>query len=244
MKRVIDYNVRVRVKSDQTGVELSGVKMNINPFCEIAVEEAVRLKEKGVATAIDVVSFGQKESEEQLRHALALGCDEAWLYTSDKPLLPLTVARALQNVCITRKPDLVLLGKQSIDSDNNQVGQMLAGLLDWPQATFASNVEIIENQLKVVREVDQGLQHVQMALPAVVTTDLRLNEPRYLALPNILKARSKPLHIADLDTLDVPFAEGVEVRSVTPPPVRKSGIKVENVSMLLEKLRDEAKVLS
>ncbi len=243
VKRVIDYNLRVRVKSDHSGVELSGVKMSINPFCEIAVEQAVRLKEQGIAHHIDVVSFGPQEAEEQLRHALAIGADEAFLYTTQETLAPLTVARALQCICQERKPDLVITGKQSIDSDNNQVGQMLAGLLDWPQATFVSHLGIENDNLQVVREVDQGLEHLQMALPAVVTTDLRLNEPRYLALPQILQARNKPLNVQPFSALDVVYATGIEVVKVTPPLARGVGVKVESVKGLIEKLRDEAKVL-
>lgn len=245
VKRVIDYNVRVRVKSDQSGVDLNGVKMGMNPFCEIAVEEAVRLKEKGIATHVSLVSFGIGETQEQLRQGLAFGADEAWLYTTDEELLPLSVARALVRVCEQQKPDCVILGKQSIDSDNNQVGQMLAGLLNWPQATFVSQIDIDTSRtLTATREVDQGLERLQMPLPAVVTTDLRLNEPRFLALPNIIQAKNKPLHIHTFEELDIDKAHGVQVTRVMPPKERQAGVQVDSVTMLVDKLRNEAGVLS
>ncbi|MBA4502643.1 electron transfer flavoprotein subunit beta/FixA family protein [Marinobacterium marinum] len=244
VKRVIDYNVKVRVKSDRSDVDLANVKMALNPFCEIAVEEAVRLKEAGTASEVVVVSIGSKACQEQLRTALALGADRAiQVEAADQPDA-LSVARILQKVAEEESADLVLLGKQAIDSDNNQTGQMLAALMDRPQATFASEVVVEGDSLKVTREVDGGLQTLSLKLPAVVTTDLRLNEPRYASLPNIMKAKKKPLDVKTPDELGVQLASGAELISVEPPAERQAGIKVGSVEELVEKLRNEAKVIA
>ncbi|KDE40420.1 Electron transfer flavoprotein, beta subunit [Nitrincola lacisaponensis] len=244
VKRVIDYNVKVRVKADRTDVDLANVKMALNPFCEIAVEEAVRLKEQGVASEILVVSIGSKPCEEQLRTALALGADRALRVDTDVLPDALSVARVLAKVAETEQPDLILLGKQSIDSDNNQTGQMLAALLDRPQATFASEVKIDGDQLQVTREVDGGLQTLNLKMPAVVTTDLRLNEPRYASLPNIMKAKKKPLEVKTPADLGVSISSQIKLISVEPPAERSAGIKVGSVAELVEKLRNEAKVIA
>ncbi|MFN3880232.1 MAG: electron transfer flavoprotein subunit beta/FixA family protein [Nitrincola lacisaponensis] len=244
VKRVIDYNVKVRVKADRTDVDLANVKMALNPFCEIAVEEAVRLKEQGVASEVLVVSIGQKSCEEQLRTALALGADRALRVDTDEVPDALSVARVLAKVAETEQPDLILLGKQSIDSDNNQTGQMLAALLDRPQATFASEVKIDGDQLQVTREVDGGLQTLNLKMPAVVTTDLRLNEPRYASLPNIMKAKKKPLDVKTPADLGVSISSKIKLISVEPPAERSAGIKVGSVAELVEKLRNEAKVIA
>ena len=243
VKRVVDYNVKVRVKSDNSGVELSGVKMSINPFDEIAVEEAVRLKEKGIATEIVAVSCGAAACQETLRTALAIGADRAILVQSDAELQPLAVAKLVAAVVKRESPGLVILGKQAIDDDANQVGQMVAALLDWPQATFASKVEIGGGKAVVKREVDGGLETVEMALPAVITTDLRLNEPRYATLPNIMKAKKKPLDTLDPAGLGVDVAPRLATLKVVEPPKRKGGGRVADVAELVSKLKDEAKVL-
>ena len=248
VKRVVDYNVKIRVKGDGSDVELANVKMGINPFCEIAVEEGVRLREAGVASELVVVSFGPQAAAEQLRHALALGADRALHYLTDEggtaeALTPLTVARALQRVCEQEQPDLVLLGKQSIDSDNNQVGQMLAALQDWPLATFASVVRLVEGELQVTREIDGGLETLGMSLPAVVTVDLRLNEPRFASLPNIMKAKRKPLESQPFAALGVEPAAQTRLLGVMAPAVRSAGVRVGSVDELVDRLRNEAKVL-
>jgi len=243
VKRVIDYNVKVRVKADQTGVDLMNVKMSMNPFDEIAVEEAVRLKEKGVATEIVAVSMGVQQSQETLRTALAMGADRAILVLTDQDMEPLVAAKALKAVVEAEKPDLVLMGKQAIDGDNNATGQMLAALLDWPQATFASKLEIDGGKAKVTREIDGGLQTLEIDLPGVVTTDLRLNEPRYASLPNIMKARSKPLETKSPADLGVDVKQHLKVLKVAEPAKRQAGIKVESAEELVSKLKNEAGVL-
>ncbi len=244
VKRVVDYNVKVRPKSDGSGPDLNNVKMSINPFCEIAVEEAVRLKEKGVATEIVAVSLGDKSSQEQIRTALALGADRGILVETDAELQPLAVAKLLKAVVEKEEPQLVILGKQAIDGDNNQTGQMLAALTGMGQGTFASEVVVDGDSVNVTREIDGGLQTVKLALPAVVTTDLRLNEPRYASLPNIMKAKKKPLDTLTPDELGVDVAPRVKTLKVEPPAERQAGIKVETVAELVEKLKNEAKVIS
>jgi electron transfer flavoprotein beta subunit len=243
VKRVVDYNVKVRPKSDGTDVDLANVKMSINPFCEIAVEEAVRLKEKGTATEIIAVSVGPQQSQEQLRTALALGADRAILVNSDETLEPLAIAKCLKAICDSESPDIVLMGKQAIDGDNNQTGQMLAALLGCGQATFASELIVDGDKLKVTREVDGGLQTVALSLPAVVTSDLRLNEPRYASLPNIMKAKRKPLDTTTPADLSVDIAPRVSLLGVELPAQRQAGIKVDDVAMLVDKLKNEAKVI-
>jgi len=243
VKRVVDYNVKVRPKSDGTGVDLNNVKMAINPFCEIAVEEAVRLKEKGVATEIVVVSVGDKGSQEQIRTALALGADRGILVETDAELQPLAIAKLLKAVVDKEQPTLVILGKQSIDGDNNQTGQMLAALTGYAQGTFASEVAVEGDKLNVTREVDGGLQTLTLKLPAIVTTDLRLNEPRYASLPNIMKAKKKPLDTLAPADLGVDPAPRVKTLKVEPPADRQAGIKVKTVAELVEKLKNEAKVI-
>lgn len=244
VKRVIDYNVKVRVKADNSDVDLTNVKMAINPFCEIAVEEAVRLKEQGVASEIVVVSMGPKLCQEQIRTALALGADRGIHVETEERLDSLSVARLLQAVYENEKPDLVILGKQSIDSDNNQTGQMLAALAGLPQGTFASAVKVGEGKVEVTREIDGGLQTVVLNLPAVVTTDLRLNEPRYAALPNIMKAKRKPLAVTTPAELGVEVRSTITLLKVESPPERQAGIKVASIDELVEKLRNEAKVIA
>ena len=243
VKRVVDYNVKVRVKPDGSGVDTANVKMSMNPFDEIAVEEAVRLKEKGAATEIVAVSCGPAACQETLRTALAIGADRAILVQSDAELQPLAVAKLLAAVVKRESPGLVILGKQAIDDDANQVGQMLGALLDWPQATFASKVEVAGGKATVMREVDGGLETVEMVLPAVVTTDLRLNEPRYATLPNIMKAKKKPLDTLDPAGLGVDVAPRLATLKVVEPPKRKGGGRVADVAELVAKLRNEAKVL-
>ncbi|MGI9280014.1 MAG: electron transfer flavoprotein subunit beta/FixA family protein [Endozoicomonas sp.] len=243
VKRVIDYNVKVRVKADHSDVDLTNVKMAINPFCEIAVEEAVRLKEKGVATEIVAVSLGTKECQEQIRTALALGADRGILVETDEKLGSLTVAKLLKAIVDEEKPDLVILGKQAIDSDNNQTGQMLAALAGLPQGTFASELTVEDGKASVTREVDGGLQTVSLSLPAIVTTDLRLNEPRYASLPNIMKAKRKPLVTKNPADLGVEVASSLTTLKVVPPAERSAGIKVGSVDELIEKLKTEAKVI-
>jgi electron transfer flavoprotein beta subunit len=244
IKRVVDYNVKVRVKPDGTGVDTANVKMSMNPFDEIAVEEAVRLKEKGVATEVVAVSCGVAACQETLRTALALGADRAILVEADGDLQPLAVAKLLRAVVNEEKPDLVIVGKQAIDDDSNQTGQMLAGLLDWPQATFASRIDIANGVATVKREVDGGLETVEMKLPAVVTTDLRLNEPRYATLPNIMKAKKKPLTTTTPAALNVDVTPRLATLKVVEPPKRKGGGKVADVKELVAKLRTEAKVIA
>ena len=243
VKRVIDYNVKARVKADQTGVDLANVKMSMNPFCEIAVEEAVRLKEKGVATEVVAVSIGPAQAGETLRTALAMGADRAILVQSDTDLEPLAVAKLLKAVVGEENPQLVIMGKQAIDGDNNAVGQMLAALLDWPQATFASKVEVSGGKAKVTREVDGGLQTLEVDLPAVVTADLRLNEPRYASLPNIMKAKKKELATKAVADYGVDTAPRLKVVKVAEPAKRQAGIKVETAADLVMKLKNEAGVL-
>ncbi|MFT5924587.1 MAG: electron transfer flavoprotein beta subunit [Paraglaciecola sp.] len=243
VKRAIDYNVKVRVKPDNSAVDLTNAKMSINPFCEIAVEEAVRLKEKGVATEIVVVSIGDKSCQEQIRTSLALGADRGIQIDTDLPLDSLQIAKLLQKVVQQESPDLIILGKQSIDSDNNQTGQMLAALTGMPQGTFASEILVDAGKIKVTREIDGGLQTIELTLPAVVTTDLRLNEPRYASLPNIMKAKRKPLEVKSAADFGVDLTSSVKVLKVEAPAQRQGGIKVANVAELVEKLRNEAKVI-
>ncbi|MCH9782939.1 MAG: electron transfer flavoprotein subunit beta/FixA family protein [Gammaproteobacteria bacterium] len=243
IKRVIDYNVKVRVKADNSGVDLANVKMAMNPFCEIAVEEAVRLKEKGVVTEIVAVSIGPKAAQEQLRTAMALGADRSILVETDEEIQPLGIAKALKAIVEEEKPEMVILGKQAIDDDNNQTGQMLAALTGMPQGTFASEVNVEEGKVKVTREIDGGLQTVELTLPAVVTTDLRLNEPRYASLPNIMKAKKKPLDVKTPADLGVDMTPRVTIEKVETPAERKAGVMVGSVDELVEKLKNEAKVI-
>jgi len=244
IKRVIDYNVKVRVKADNSNVDLANVKMAINPFCEIAVEEAVRLKEAGTATEVIVVSIGDKSCQEQLRTALALGADRAIQIETDESLDALNIAKLLQKTVEEEQPQLVILGKQSIDSDNNQTGQMLAALTGMPQGTFASEVKVEGDKVNVTREVDSGLQTVALNLPAIVTTDLRLNEPRYAKLPNIMKAKRKPLEVKPAADFGIDLSPRSTLLKVTPPATRQAGIIVDSVDTLIEKLKNEAKVIS
>lgn len=243
VKRVIDYNVKVRVKADNTDVDLANVKMAMNPFCEIAIEEAVRLKEKGVASEIVVVSIGPKEAQEQIRTALALGADRGILVETQDKVEPLGVAKTLKAIVDEEKPELIILGKQAIDGDNNQTGQMLAALMGVGQGTFASEVNVESGKVKVTREIDGGLQTVELGLPAVVTSDLRLNEPRYASLPNIMKAKRKPLDTKSPADLGVDLSARTELLKVEPPAERQAGVKVESVAELVDKLKNEAKVL-
>ncbi len=243
VKRVVDYNVKVRVKADNSGVDLANVKMSMNPFCEIGVEEAIRLKEKGIATEVVVVSIGPNAAQEQLRTALALGADRAILVECNDELRSLTVAKLLKAVVDQEQPQLIMLGKQAIDSDNNQTGQMLGALTGYAQGTFASKVEVAGDKVNVTREIDGGLQTVALNLPAIVTTDLRLNEPRYASLPNIMKAKKKPLEIITPDSLGVSTAPTVTTLKVEAPATRSAGIKVKSVAELVEKLKNEAKVI-
>lgn len=243
VKRVVDYNVKVRVKADNSGVDLANVKMSMNPFCEIAVEEAVRLKEKGVATEVIAVSVGPVAAQEQLRTALALGADRAILVESADDLSSLAIAKLLKAVVDKEQPQLVILGKQAIDSDNNQTGQMLAALSGYGQGTFASAVEVSGESVKVTREIDGGLQTVDLKLPAIVTTDLRLNEPRYASLPNIMKAKKKPMETLKPDDLGVSVSSTVKTIKVEAPAARSAGIKVKSVDELVDKLKNEAKVI-
>jgi electron transfer flavoprotein beta subunit len=243
VKRVVDYNVKVRVKSDNTGVDIANVKMSMNPFDEIAVEEAVRLKEAGVATEVIAVSCGVTQSQETLRTALAIGADRAILVESTEDLQPLGVAKILKALVIQEKPELVILGKQAIDDDSNQTGQMLAALTGLPQATFASKVTISDGKATVSREVDGGSETLSLTLPAVVTTDLRLNEPRYVTLPNIMKAKKKPLTTVKPSDLGIDVTPRLKTLKVTEPPKRSAGITVPDVKTLVEKLKTEAKVL-
>jgi electron transfer flavoprotein beta subunit len=243
VKRVVDYNVKIRVKSDQTGVELAGVKMAMNPFDEIAVEEAVRLKEKGIASEIIAVSIGVAACSETLRTALAMGADRGILVETDSSPEPLAVAKMLKSIADTEQPGLIILGKQAIDDDMNATGQMLAALLGWPQGTFASKIAMAEGGITVTREVDGGLETVALTLPAIVTADLRLNEPRYASLPNIMKARKKPIATMKPADLGVDPAPRLTTLKVVEPPKRQAGKKVGSVAELVEKLRNEAKVI-
>lgn len=243
VKRVVDYNVKIRIKPDGSGVETANVKMSMNPFDEIAVEEAIRLKEKGTASEIIAVSIGPQKAQETLRTALAMGADRAILVKTDVAVEPLTVAKILKRVTEQEGPGLVILGKQAIDDDSNQTGQMLAGLLGWPQGTFASEIAPENGQLKVTREVDGGLQTVSLNLPAVATVDLRLNEPRYASLPNIMKAKSKPLLEIDPAEFGIDLEPRIKILTTQEPPARQAGAKVESVTELVHKLREEAGVL-
>jgi electron transfer flavoprotein beta subunit len=243
VKRVVDANVKVRVKADQTGIELANVKMSMNPFCEIAVEEAIRMKEKGLATEIVIVSVGPAQAQETIRTALAMGADRGILVQTDQPVEPLAIAKLLKEIVAKESPNLVILGKQTIDNDNNQTGQMLAALLNWGQATFASAVEKDGDGLKVTREIDGGLQTLSLKLPCVVTTDLRLNTPRYAALPNIMKAKSKPLATMTPADLGIDITPRTVTLKVVEPKKRSAGIKVKDVAELVDKLKNEAKVI-
>jgi len=244
VKRVVDYNVKVRVKPDNSGVDLANVKMSVNPFCEIAIEEAVRMKEAGTASEVVAVSVGVSACQEQLRTCLALGADRAVLIETDEEVQPLGIARALQALQERESADIVIFGKQSIDGDNSQTGQMFAALTGMPQGTFASEVTIEDGKAEVVREIDGGLQTVKISLPAVITTDLRLNEPRYASLPNIMKAKKKPMDVLTPDELGVDVAPTVQTQKVEPPAEREAGIKVETVEELVDKLKNEAKVIA
>ncbi|BBU69717.1 electron transfer flavoprotein subunit beta/FixA family protein [Fluviibacter phosphoraccumulans] len=243
VKRVVDYNVKVRVKADESDVDLANVKMSMNPFDEIAVEEAVRLKEKGIVTEVIAVSCGPVTCQETLRSAMAMGADRAILVESNIELQPLAVAKLLKAICDKEGPSLLICGKQAIDDDSNQTGQMLAALMDWPQATFASKVELAGDKVTVTREIDGGLETLAMSLPAVVTTDLRLNEPRYATLPNIMKAKKKPLDTIAADSLGVDISPRLKTAKVSEPAKRAGGVKVADVADLLNKLRNEAKVI-
>lgn len=242
VKRVMDYNVKARVKSDGSGVELANVKMSMNPFDEIAVEEAVRLKEAGVASEVVIVSMGEAKCVETIRSALAMDADRGIHVQTDTELQPLAVAKLIKAIVATENPDLIIMGKQAIDGDFNQTGQMAAALLGWPQGTFASKVELVEGKLNVTREIDGGLETVALTLPAVVTTDLRLNEPRYAKLPNIMKAKKKPLEVKTPEDLSVDITPRLTTLKVEEPPVRSGGMKVADVAQLVDKLINEAKV--
>ena len=244
VKRVVDYNVKVRPLSNQSDVDLNNVKMAMNPFCEIAIEEAVRLKEAGTATEVIAVTVGKSDSQEQLRTALALGADRAILIETDSLLEPLAIAKALAKVIESESPQLVILGKQAIDGDNNQTGQMLAALLNYGQATFASDISIEGDFASVTREIDGGLQTIKVSLPAIITTDLRLNEPRYASLPNIMKAKKKELDVQPIDAMGIDTAPRMELLSVELPAARQEGIKVDSIVELVGKLKNEAKVIS
>ncbi len=243
VKRVVDYNVKIRVKPEGSGVDIANVKMSMNPFDEIAVEEALRLKEAGRATEVIAVSVGPQKAQETLRTALAMGADRAILYKTDLNLEPLAVAKILKHAVEEEKPGLVILGKQAIDDDSNQTGQMLAALLNWPQGTFAFKIDAKDGALDVTREVDGGLQTVSLKLPAIVTADLRLNQPRYASLPNIMKAKKKPLVEKDAAALGIDIAPKIKVIKTAEPPTRKAGVKVKTVAELVDKLRTEAGVL-
>jgi len=243
VKRVADYNVKVRPKGDGSGPDLNNVKMSINPFCEIAVEEAVRLKEAGTASEIIAVSIGPKTAQEQIRTALALGVDRGILVETEEDVQPLGVAKLLNEIAKQEDAQIIILGKQSIDGDNNQTGQMLAALGNMGQGTFASELKIEDGKAQVTREVDGGLQTISLSLPAVVTSDLRLNEPRYASLPNIMKAKKKPLDVKTPEDLGVNVSPTVKLVKVEPPPERQAGIKVESVAELVDKLKNEAKVI-
>ena len=243
IKRVVDYNVKVRPLSDNSNVDLNNVKMAVNPFCEIALEEAVKLKESGQASEVVAISVGKTESQEQLRTALALGADRAILVETDQLLEPLAIAKVLKKIVDDEKPELIILGKQAIDGDNNQTGQMLGALLDYPQATNASEVNLETSSVQVTREIDGGLQTLKLSIPAIITTDLRLNEPRYASLPNIMKAKKKELNIIPVTDLGIDISSRTEILSVELPPAREAGIIVESVDELIDKLKNEAKVI-
>ncbi len=243
VKRVVDYNVKIRVKADQSGVELSNIKMSMNPFDEIAVEEAIRIKESGKAQEVVAVSLGPSQCQETIRYALALGADRGILVETEEALQPLAVAKLLKHLVERESPDIVILGKQAIDDDSNQTGQMLAALLGWPQGTFASEVELGDGDANVTREVDGGLETVKLKLPMVITADLRLNEPRYAKLPNIMKAKKKPLEVLAASETGVDIRPRLKTLKVTEPAQRQAGIMVESVSELIDKLRNEAKVI-
>jgi len=243
VKRVIDYNVKVRVKADQSGVDLANVKMSMNPFDEISVEEAVRLKEAGSVEEIVAVSIGPQQAQETIRTALAMGADRGILVKTDETVEPLAVAKILKSIVAEENPDLVILGKQAIDDDCNQTGQMLAALLGWPQGTFASKVELTDGKVNVTREVDGGLQTVSLNVPAIITTDLRLNEPRYASLPNIMKAKKKPIDEKTPEDYGVDIAPRLSVLKVTEPATREAGVKVASVAELVDKLKNEAGVI-
>ena len=243
VKRVIDYNVKIRVKADNTGVETANVKMSMNPFDEIAVEEAVRLKEKGIATEVIAVSCGVQQCQETIRTALAMGADRGILVQTDAELQPLAVAKLLKAVVDKEQPGMVIVGKQAIDDDSNQTGQMLAALLGWSQGTFANKLNIADGSIEVKREVDGGLENIKLKMPAVITTDLRLNEPRYASLPNIMKAKKKPIDETTPEALGVDIAPRLKVLGVAEPKGREAGIKVDSVAALIEKLKNEAGVL-
>ncbi len=243
IKRVVDYNVKVRPLGDNTDVDLNNVKMSVNPFCEIALEEAVKLKESGQATEVVAVSVGKTDSQEQLRTALALGADRATLVETDSLLEPLGISKVLKKIVDDEKPDLIILGKQAIDGDNNQTGQMLGALLDYPQATNASEVKLDSSSVQVTREIDGGLQTLELSIPAIITTDLRLNEPRYASLPNIMKAKKKELNVIPIADTGIDVNPRTELLSVELPPTREAGVIVETVDELIDKLKNEAKVI-
>ena len=243
VKRVIDYNVKIRVKADQTGVETANVKMSMNPFDEISVEEAVRMKEAGTADEVIAVSIGPQQCQETIRTALAMGADRGILVQTDDEVEPLAVAKILKLLVEREEPTLVIVGKQAIDDDSNQTGQLLAALLGWSQATFASEIETADGSAQVTREIDGGLETIKIKLPAIVTTDLRLNEPRYASLPNIMKAKKKPIDVTSPEELGVDITPRLKTLKVVDPPKREAGVKVENVAELLDKLKNEAKVI-
>ena len=243
VKRVVDYNVKVRVKKDETDVEIDNVKMSMNPFDEIAVEEALRLKEKGIASEIIAVSIGLTEVQETIRNALAMGADSGIFVNCTSKLEPLSVAKILTSICNKTKPDLVIMGKQAIDDDMNATGQMLSAMLNWGQATFASQLEIQDKKIKVSREIDGGIENIEVNLPAIVTTDLRLNEPRYASLPNIMKAKRKPIDEINVEDLNIEIEPRLEILKVEEPKSREAGIMVKSVDEMIEKLKNEAKVI-
>ena len=243
VKRVVDYNVKVRVKNDNSGVELDNVKMSMNPFDEIAVEEALRLKEKGIATDVIAISIGSSQVQETIRNALAMGADSGIFVETTEVLEPLNIAKIISSIAIKEKFDLLILGKQAIDDDMNATGQMIAALLDWPQATFASKIEIKEKKAIVSREVDGGIENIEIRLPAVISTDLRLNEPRYASLPNIMKAKKKPINQITIEDLNINIQNRLDILKVEEPAKRQSGIMVQNVEELVDKLKNEAKVI-
>ena len=244
VKRVIDANIKVRVKADRTGVELNNVKMAMNPFCEIAVEESIRMKESGAAEEIIVVAAGPQQSGDTIKTALAMGADRGILIQTDVPLEPLAISKLLKAVVDRENPGIVLMGKQAVDNDNNQTGQMLSAMLGWSLGTFVSKIEIQDNGFQVVREVDGGLETIMLSRPAVITVDLRLNEPRYASLPNIMKARKKPIELLTPEDLGVDVTPRVNVLEVNEPPARQAGVRVESAAGLIEKLKTEAKVVS
>ena len=243
VKRVVDYNVKVRVKKDETDVELDNVKMSMNPFDEIAVEEALRLKEKGIASEVIAISIGFQEVQETIRNALAMGADKGIFVNCTSKLEPLSVAKILASICNKIKPDLVIMGKQAIDDDMNATGQMLSAILNWGQATFASKLEIKNKKIKVSREIDGGIENIEVNLPAIVTTDLRLNEPRYASLPNIMKAKRKPIDEIKVEDLNINTEPRLEILKVEEPKSREAGVMVKSVDEMIEKLKNEAKVI-